>query len=156
MNRALVTVATVVVVVAGNGCYTMRAELPGTYRRALPDEEITVVDRIDFRTTHYYFLALAPQPPADVLSAPMLEAVRQAGGDGVANVIVDSEFTASDFFVRAITLGIIAPRSYRLRADVVRLGSPPPPGKPLLRPAPRGSEPPPTFEPPPAPVGDVL
>lgn len=143
MRCAGVALALLVALLTGNGCYTVHADLPGTWRRAAPDEDIVVVGRVDQRHTHFFLLfGLVPQPARSMFAAPLLRAVEDAGADGVANVVVDSEFTATDALIRGVTLGIVSPRSYRVRADIVRIPGAPPPGRPLLQRRQRGEPPP--------------
>lgn len=131
MTRLLLPV---VVALLASGCFTTRAEMPGTWRRPAPREDIVVVGRVDHETTHWFFLwGLLPPPSPSLHAEPLLRAVEAARGDGVANVILDARFTVSDVVVRTLTLGVLAPRTYRVRADIVRIPGPPPPGRPLLR-----------------------
>lgn len=117
-----------------SGCYTMRAEIPGTWRPAAQNEDVVVVGRVDHTTTHWFLLyGLMPSPPPSLYREPLLKAVEAAGGDGVANLVLDTEFTATDVLVRSLSLGIVTPRTYRVRADIVLLPGPPPAGRALLR-----------------------
>lgn len=126
--------AIVVALLAGSGCYTMRADLPGTWRPAVANEDVVIVGRVDHTSTHWFLLyGLAPSPPSTLYSEPLLRAVEEQSGDGVANVRLDTEFTAADILWRSLTFGLVTPRTYRVRADVVQLPGPPPPGRPLLR-----------------------
>ena len=129
------TRALLLVCVALSGCYTMRADLPGTWRPAAPREDIVIVGRVDQQTTHWFFLygLLPSSPPPTLYAEPMLRAVEAAAADGVANVRFDTEFTASDVLWRMVTLGLVTPRTYRVRADIVQLPGPPPPGRALLK-----------------------
>ena len=51
--------------------------------------------------------------------------------DGVANLLFEARFSALDVTLSQLTLGLVAPRSYRVRADLVRIDAPPLPGRPL-------------------------
>ena len=111
--------ATAIAFFASSGCYTVNADLPGTWRRVEPAEDIVVVGRVDQRHTHVFLLfGLAPQPERSVFAAPLVRAVEASGGDGVANVVIDSEFTVTDAVISGVTLGMVAPRSYRVRAAI--------------------------------------
>lgn len=118
-------------VVAG-GCYTLDAALPG-HARLDVGGQIEIIGSIDETFTHTYYLGglLAP-PPEDVLAHILLDRVQALGGDGVANLVFESFFTASDVVVRTFSVSLVAPRTYRLRADVVRIHAPPYPGHPVL------------------------
>ncbi len=161
-RRALVALVALVACASSAGCYTLRADIPGTWRPAAPHEDIVVVGHVDERVSHVFFLdGLLPQTPTDIYAGPLLRAVEKAGGDGVANVILDSELTTGDVIFRTLTLGIVTPRSYRVRADVVRIPGPPPPGRPLLhrKVAPAPVPPPDAATPPPdiiAPPPDII
>ncbi|MBI1947175.1 MAG: hypothetical protein HYS27_15875 [Deltaproteobacteria bacterium] len=126
--------AALIAAASSGGCFTMHADLPGTWRAPAASEPIEVVGRLDVTTSHTWLLGglLAP-PPSDLYRAAVLAKVEAAGGHGIANVVVDTRFTGIDVMLRAVTLGIVAPRTYRIRADIVRLSTPPPPGAPLLR-----------------------
>lgn len=125
--------AVLLAVAASSGCYSMHANLPGTWRKPPPTEDVVVLGRVDVTTTHVWFLGgLVPPPSSDLYSAAVLQKVAAAGGDGVANVVIDTRFDAMDVALSAFTLGIVAPRTYRIRADIVRLQTPAPPGRPLL------------------------
>ena len=140
-----------------SGCYTMRAEIPGTWRPAAPNEDIVIVGHVDHSTNHWFLLyGLLPSPPPSLYREPLLKAVEAAGGDGVANLVLDTEFTATDVLIRTFSLGILSPRTYRVRADIVLLPGPPPAGRALLkrttRPRARASTSPPSTLPSDAPI----
>lgn len=125
--------AVALVVWSNAACYTMNANLPGTWRAPAQTETVEVVGRLDVTTTHTWLLGgLVAPPPSDLYSEAVLSRVEAARGDGIANVVVDTRFSGLDILLRSFTLGIIAPRTYRIRADIVRLSTPPPPGAPLL------------------------
>jgi hypothetical protein len=144
-SRASLFTLTALIAVSAlsSGCYTMRADIPGTWRPAAPNEEVVVIGRVDQSTTHWFLLyGLLPSPPPSLYREPLLKAVEAAGGDGVANLILDTEFTATDVLIRTFSLGILSPRTYRVRADIVLLPGPPPAGKALLRRTTRRAVPP--------------
>jgi len=127
------SLAVLIALAASSGCYSMHANLPGTWRRPAPSEDVQVLGRVDVTTTHLWFLGgLVPPPSADIYSAAVLAKVAAAGGDGIANVVIDTRFEAMDVVLSAFTLGIVAPRTYRIRADIVRLPTAAPPGRALL------------------------
>jgi len=131
-RRVLRTLALTALLVVVGGCYTLDAALPGHTRTDLA-AQVEIVGSIDETFTHTYFVGglLAP-PPEDVLARILIERVRASGGDGVANLVFESFFTVSDVFVRTFSIGVVAPRTYRVRADIVRIHAPPLPGRPVL------------------------
>ncbi len=133
-RRGVGVACVLVALAAASGCYSMHASLPGTWRRPPPSEDVAVLGRVDVTTTHVWFLGgLVPPPSPDLYSAAVLPKVAAAGGDGIANVVIDTRFEAMDVALSAVTLGIVSPRTYRIRADIVRLSTPAPPGRPVLR-----------------------
>lgn len=131
-SRRLTLLAAVVVSLLASGCYTMRASLPGALRGDLDDEEVIIVGRVDREVSHLYLLGgLLNPPPRELLEAELRPAVQEAGADGVANLVFEARFTAFDVVVWGLSLGLVSPRTYRIRADLVRIRAPPIPGRPL-------------------------
>lgn len=131
-RRALLLV---VAAALASGCFTMRAQLPGALRVDLEDEEVVVGGRFDIEVSRLYlFWGLVPVADESDLAAAMQEAAAREGVDGVANLTFESRFSGMDFALQMLTLGIVAPRTYRVRGDLVRINAPPLPGSPLLRP----------------------
>lgn len=132
MIRATRLVVTLLVALLGGGCYTMRAQLPGALRDDLRDEQVIVVGRVEREVGHVYLLGgLLNPPPEDLVARELEAAVAEAGADGVANLLFEARFSALDVTLSQLTLGLVAPRSYRVRADLVRIDAPPLPGRPL-------------------------
>jgi hypothetical protein len=124
-----------------SGCYTLRADLPGALRHDV-DDSVEIIDRVDLETTHTYFIGgLLRDPSPALFEADLLAAVERAGGDGVANLVFEARFSGADVVINTITLGVVSPRTYRLRADVVRIRRPALPGRPLLTTAAPGGQP---------------
>lgn len=118
-----------------SGCYTLRAQVPGALRGDLEDEEVVVTGAFDAEVTRLYVLwGLVPMGPEDDLALALTEAVEEGQADGVANLVFETRFTITDLVIQTITLGVVVPRTYRLRGDVVRIQASPLPGRPLLRP----------------------
>jgi hypothetical protein len=143
MNRSTLTRAIVfALTVAGlssTGCYTFRADLPGHARNDLADK-IEIIGFIDETYTHLYmFGGLANPPPEDLFAELLLTRVREAGGDGVANLVFESVFSPPDVLLRTFTFLVVAPRTYRVRADIVRIHAAPLPGLPVLDDRSRGA-----------------
>ena len=123
-----------VTVVALSGCYTLRAQLPGALRADLADEDVQIVGA--FRTeVHAPFLlwGLYGAPPEELVQEDLLRQVEAAGADGVANLLFESYFTPVDVLLNGVTLGVLSPRTYVVRGDLVKLRRGPLPGEPLLR-----------------------
>lgn len=134
MSRACV-LALVCLAWLSSGCFTLRAQVPGALRGDLDDEEVVVTGTFDAEVTRLYLLwGLVPLGPDDELAVAMTEAVEQERADGVANLVFEARFTVLDYLLQALTLGVVAPRTYRVRGDVVRIEASPLPGRPLLRP----------------------
>lgn len=130
--RLLVVIGVVFVAWSSSGCYTLRADLPGALRSDI-DDDVEILDTIELEVTHTYFLnGLVRRPPADLFADQLLAAVERAGGDGVANIVIEARFTPADVVLQNITFGVVAPRTYRLRADIVRIRAPALPGRRLL------------------------
>lgn len=124
-----------------SGCLRLHAHLPGTLRADLDDEQVIVRDSIDVEHTRFYLLwGLLPLSDDDELTLAAREQALAAGGDGLANLVFEARFTPVDYVLQVLTLGVLMPRTYRLRADVVRIDAPPLPGHPSPG-APRGGEP---------------
>jgi hypothetical protein len=118
--------------VASTGCYTLRADIPGHARRDI-DDQIEVIGAIDETFTHMYLLGgLVNPPPEDMMAKILLRRVREAGGDGIANLVFESVFAPPDVLIRTFTAFVVAPRTYRVRADIVRIHAAPLPGAPVL------------------------
>lgn len=140
------------VVAVASGCFTMRASMPGALRGDLEDEEVLVQGRLDVEVSRLYlFWGLVPTADEEDLASAMRAAVEERQADGVANLVYESHFSPLDVVLQVITLGIVAPRTYRVRGDVVRIEAAPLPGQPLLyqrrerdrqRPSPPPIEPP--------------
>ena len=110
----------------------MHAAVPGTLRSDL-DEQVTVIETFDVEVTHnWYLIGLFGEPTEDVLAEPLKDVVRRRGADGVANLLVETQFTPSDLAITTVTLGIVSPRTVHVHGDVVRIDAPPLPGKPVL------------------------
>jgi hypothetical protein len=144
MSERFITCARVIVVCAfatlvSTGCYTFRADVPG-HARADLDDKIEIIGSIDETFTHTYFIGgLVNPPPEDMLEKILLARVREARGDGIANLVFESVFAPPDVLLRTFTVFIVAPRTYRVRADIVRIHAEPLPGDWVLDDKSRGS-----------------
>jgi len=127
-----VALAVAAVLLIGSGCYSFRAHVPGVVRSDVYDR-VEVVGTFDivFRRD-YYLWGLVGPAEAGVLEDVLMDEVRRAGGDGVANLVVESRFEGWDVVSRVLTFGVHSPRSYRIHGDIVRIAAPPVPGRPLL------------------------
>lgn len=133
--------AVVVVALLATGCLTSRSALPGVLRSDLNSNAVTVVETMDVSHTHFFlFWGLAPDAPEDLFRHDIQAAVANAGADGVANVRLEAHYTVVDGIVNMLTMGLLAPRTYRLRGDVVRIAAPPMKGRKLLESAASTSE----------------
>ena len=120
-----------VVIVASTGCYTVNADLPGTLRSDVESRDLEVVGALSIERKHFFAVAgLVGKPPVDMFSEAIRAQVQSRGADGVANLVYESEHTCSDAGIGVCTLGCLAPRTYRLRGDIVRIKAPRVPGRP--------------------------
>jgi hypothetical protein len=123
--------ALLLVVVAGGGCYTMRAELPGVLRDDVQPAERDSLGPLVVEKKHWFLLdGLLGRPPADLLADDIKAAVQRRGGDGVAGLRYESEQSCGDAAIGACTLGCLVPRTYRVSGTVVRIRAPRLPGRP--------------------------
>jgi hypothetical protein len=113
------------------GCFTMRADLPGTLRGDVAEPELVVLAPFSVEHTQYYALnGLVGRPAADVFAAEVRRQVSRRGADGVAHLVYESTHTVGDVAIGLCTFGCLAPRTYRLTGDVVRIRKQRLPGRP--------------------------
>ena len=113
------------------GCYTVNAKLPGTVRTDVSADQTEKVGSLSYETTHWYFIAgLIGAPAEDVFSEEIKKQVQARGADGVANLTYEAKFGCLDIVLTACTCNIIAPRTYTVSGDIVRIKAAPLPGKP--------------------------
>ena len=118
-------------VAALSGCFTVNADLPGTLRTDVTPEQTEKVGSLSFEDTHWYFIAgLVGAPPEDYFSTEIKKQVQARGADGVANLTYEAQSGCLDLVIQGCTCSIIAPRSYKVTGDIVRIKSAPLPGKP--------------------------
>jgi hypothetical protein len=130
VKRAFVVVAFACGAIC-SACYTTRAELPGTLRGDVKASDVEKVGALDVEVEHTFFLdGFVGSTPADFLAVPIRKAVQARGADGVANVVYESEQGCGDTALSTCTLGCFAPRTYRVRGDIVRIRAPRLPGRP--------------------------
>jgi hypothetical protein len=108
------------------GCFTFSARVPGTVRGDV-DEEAVVVGQFDRSFTRWYFLwGLVGIGDEEIIARELKAAAQAKNADGVANLIYESEFSCWDYGIGQITCGLLSPRTYRLRGDLVKIEGPPP------------------------------
>jgi hypothetical protein len=133
VSERLVPLFGLVTLLVCSGCYTLRADLPGALRHDVA-ADVEVIGRVDVETSHTYFVGgLLRDAPRGLFKQALLDAVTEAGGDGVANLVFDTRFSAADVVINTVTLGVVSPRTYRLRGDIVRIRRAALPGRPLLQ-----------------------
>lgn len=134
MNRFISTAAVVVTVVAslaGSGCYTVNADLPGTLRADLSDADMERVSVASVEKGQWFFLwGLVGETPRDFVSAELAKQVQSKGADGIANLTWKSEFGCTDLLFAGCTGGCVTPRTYKVTGDIVRLKKAPLAGRP--------------------------
>ena len=119
------------------GCYTVNAELPGTLRGDLAPEEIDTIGSFRIQKGNvYFFHGLLGAPNPDFFAADIAKEVISQGGDGVVNLTYEAETSCTDVGITYLTLSIVAPRSYTVSGDVVKIRKAPLPGKKILEAAP--------------------
>jgi hypothetical protein len=117
--------------VATTACYTTRAELPGALRNDVQAGDLQKVGVLDVEVEHTFFLGgFVGTTTPEFLAAPIRKQVQARGADGVANVVYESEQGCGDFALSTCTLGCFAPRTYRVRGDIVRIRAPRLAGRP--------------------------
>lgn len=137
MTRA----ALLLVLVAG-GCYSVNANLPGTLRADVKPDQVEKIGDLDVQKTNYFFVAgLIGEPDPDLFAVEIKDQVQKKGADGVANLVYESQYSCGDIFITGVTLGCVAPRSFHITGDVVRIRAARLPGKPAK--AVRAPSPPP-------------
>ncbi len=113
------------------GCYTLRADVPGVMRDRVDDA--VIVGTFDETVTRtYFFGGLIGPSDQDLFRDAMLESARAHQADGVANLMFEARFSPMDYALSIGTCAVVAPRTYRLKGDLVRLRGAPAPGRPLL------------------------
>lgn len=129
--RTSLVLALAAAAVLAAGCYTTEAHLPGTLRNDVKSEHLESVGKLQIEKTNWFFLwALIGNPPPDFFSAEIKRQVKAKGGDGVSNMTYESEFGCVDLLVTGVTGGCVAPRTYKLTGDIVRIKAASLPGKP--------------------------
>jgi hypothetical protein len=127
----LVAAAATAVVLACSGCFTLNAELPGSLRGDVNAEDVEKVGDLQIEKGHWFFIGgLVGEPPRDFLAAEIKKQVQAKGGDGVNRLRYESEFGCLDLAIEGCTFSIIAPRTYRVSGEIVRIKKAPLPGKP--------------------------
>ena len=117
--------------VASSACFTTRADLPGTLRGDLGPSDVEKVGTLEIEKTNWFFLSgLAGQPPADFFANDIQRQVQARGADGVANLRYESQDGCIDWGVSTCTGSLIAPRTFKVTGDIVRIKKAPLPGKP--------------------------
>ena len=73
---------------------------------------------------------LVGDPPPDFFSGEVKRQVQAKGGDGVVNLTYESQTGCVDLLVVGLSGGCVAPRTFKMSGDIVRIKSAPLPGKP--------------------------
>lgn len=125
----LITLA--LVLAASTGCFTLNASLPGTLRNDVKSDQTEKVGTLSYETTHWFYLfGLVGAPEEDIFAAEIKKQVQARGADGVANLTVESKAGCFDLLVNYCTCQLIAPRTYNVTGDIVRIKAAPLPGSP--------------------------
>jgi hypothetical protein len=107
------------------GCFTVNADLPGTLRSDITTADVETAGRLDVQKGHtFLFWGLSGQPPPDFIATELQREVKAKSGDGIQNFEYNSEFGCSDLVLGTVTLGILAPRTFRFTGDIVRIRKP--------------------------------
>jgi hypothetical protein len=113
------------------GCLTVNAALPGTLRGDVEPTDVEKVGSFNYETGNWFFLwGLVGSPSEDIFSKEIRQQVLSKGADGVQNLAVESKTGCFDLLIGGVTCGLIAPRSYVVKGDLVRIKKPPLPGVP--------------------------
>jgi hypothetical protein len=104
------------------GCYTMNADLPGTLRTDVSNDETEKVGTFTIEKSNGWLLGgLVGAPPTDFWTADLQREVKAKGGDGAANIVYESQFSFVDELLGCVTCSIYAPRTYKLSGDIVKI-----------------------------------
>lgn len=108
--------------IALSGCFSVNATIPGALRGDVTSQETQNVGTVEIKKTNtFMFWGLTSPPPADFFEKELREQVRAQGGDGVAELKYESEFSPPNILIGCITCGILAPRDFRVSGNVVRI-----------------------------------
>lgn len=128
MTRILTLVALLAMI---TGCYTVNASLPGTLRNDVKSDQTEKVGSLNIEKTNWFFLfGLIGSPPEDVFATEIKSQVQARGADGVANLTYEAKSGCVDLLISYVTCQLVAPRSYQVSGDIVRIKAAPLPGKP--------------------------
>ena len=129
MRSTLLVGITALSLLASSGCFTVNAELPGALRNDKPETE--KIGALNIEKDNYFFIeGLVGEPPRDFFSTEIKKQVQAKGGDGVSGLTYESSFGCFDLIIGGCTLGCVAPRSYKVTGDIIRIKSGRLPGKP--------------------------
>lgn len=113
-----------------SGCYTVNASLPGTLRSDVKSADTEQLGTLQIEKTNWYFAwGLINEPSADFFSTEIKRQVQAKGADGVSNLTYESEYGCVDILVGGITGGCVAPRTFKVSGNLVRIKPAPLPGK---------------------------
>lgn len=119
------------VIALGSGCFTVNSELPGTLRGDVGSDDTERVGTMSIEKNHWFYIyGLVGETPKDFFSTEIKKAVQAKGADGVANLSYQSELGCMDLVISGCTIGCVAPRSYTITGDLVRIKKAPVAGKP--------------------------
>ena len=109
-----------------SGCYSVNAQLPGTLRGDVRDDDTQVVGHVRIEKTHWFFLAgLIGGPAEDLFAEELRQQVKAAHADGAANLVYDAQSSCFDVFITSVSCNVCTPRSYALEGSLVRIKRPP-------------------------------
>lgn len=114
-----------------SGCFAMRADLPGTLRGDLDDEDVEVLGDFDIEVTRPFFgYGLVGTTPPNAFATEIAREARAKGADGVRSLRIESTFALSDLLVGCVGCGgaFVMTRTYRISGELVRIKKPPLPG----------------------------
>ena len=124
-------IALTLVLLTATGCFTVNASLPGTLRGDVEATDVEKVGSFTYETGNWFFLwGLVGAPSEDFFSKEIRQQVLSKGADGVSNLAVESKSGCLDLLITGCTCSLIAPRSYVVKGDLVRIKKPPLPGVP--------------------------
>lgn len=116
---------------ATSGCFTVQADLPGTLRGDISEPEVEKLGTLEIEKTNWFFAwGLVGAPPKDFFSTDIQKAVQAKGGDGVANLKYESQEGCVDWGISGCTGYLVAPRTFKVTGDIVRIKKSPLPGQP--------------------------
>jgi hypothetical protein len=109
------------------GCFTINASVPGTVRGDIEADDYETVGSFEHEVNHWFIPCGLGEAPEAEFRKEMLKAAKEQGADGVANVKFEAYNGCMDIIIGGLC-PILAPRTFKMSGDLVRIKKPPLPG----------------------------